>query len=169
MKLIPLFILSLFFLSFEYLQQDNKDFEKVQTVLAQKINDYRVKKRKPELLLEEGLQKSAQNQSDYLLKIGRLTHNQSDKNLRTTKDRIKYFSSISYFSYGENCLKTYGDLRNLQTSDVERIAEEMFQLWRTSKPHNENLLNSMFTHVGYGFCSNPKTQEIYCVMDFGGN
>jgi uncharacterized protein YkwD len=143
--------------------------DQIQLVLLGKINDYRLKKKLVALQLEEGLAKSAENQCSYLLKIGKLSHSQPKKGYRTTKDRILVFSTKTYMSYGENCLKTYADLRNLTPKKTEVIAEEMFELWRTSKPHNDNLLNRRFTHAGFGFQTKTKTGEIYCVLDFGGD
>jgi uncharacterized protein YkwD len=166
MKFFLFLILAFFFSSLTVNQDNSKAISHIQDALLKKVNDYRIKKRLSILTIENGLQISAQNQCDYLFKIGKLSHEQPDKKLRTTRDRIKVFSEKSYMSYGENCLKTYGDISAI---NIEAIAEDMFQLWRTSKPHNANLLNQSFTNTGFGFRTNAETEEIYCVMDYGGN
>lgn len=169
MKPYIVLFLSFCFVSLSFKKNEDASTEAIQVVLLKKINDYRLKNHKKTLILEDGLSNSAQNQCDYLFKIGKLSHEQPDKKYRTTKDRIKFFSTKTFLSFGENCLKTYANLSENQTSKVGKIAEDMFQLWRTSKPHNENLLNQRFTHTGFGFHTNSSTEEIYCVMDYGGN
>lgn len=150
-------------------KEDTTSFFQIETALLKRINEYRTSNKIGQLYLDPGLQKSAQNQCDYLFKLGKLTHEQTDKKLKTTKQRIQFFALRTYSIFGENCLSTYTDLTNLSTKLINQIAGELFELWRKSKPHNENLLTQRFTNTGFGFCMNPETGKLYCVMNFGGN
>lgn len=141
----------------------------IKTLLLYKINAYRKQHRVAPLVLEEGIQKAAQNQCDYLFSVGKLSHTQPNKPYKTNRDRIVVFSKKSFMCYGENCLMTHGDFVSTNPKTHENIAEEMFQIWRKSPPHNANLLLKRFTHADFGFRYNPETEEIYCVIDFGGN
>jgi uncharacterized protein YkwD len=166
MKVLVFFFFST--LGFVNAQVESAVSVEIKNQLLEKINTYRKQHRLAPLALEDGLQCAAQNQCDYLFSIGKLSHTQPNKKYRTTQDRIRVFSRFYFQSFGENCLSTFGDFTSSDPTIQAALVEEMFQLWRKSKPHNANLLYKNFTHADFAFRFNPATEEIFCVMDFGG-
>ncbi|MFA7274288.1 MAG: CAP domain-containing protein [Crocinitomicaceae bacterium] len=167
MKVLFFLFLSLVGSAGAQAKEDSASVE-LKNQLLEKINVYRKQHRLAPLVLENGLQRAAQNQCDYLFSIGKLSHTQPNKKYRTTQDRIRAFSRYYFTYFGENCLSVYADFMSHDAKTQTALVEEMFQLWRKSKPHNANLLYKNFTHADFAFRFNPETEEIFCVMDFGG-
>ncbi|GEM_PF-2424308 len=111
-----------------YSQSETFSIDKIKILLHKKINNYREIDDLSPYFKDEGLEKSAQNQCNYIFNIQKLTHKQPDSRFQTTVDRIRYFSKKEYMNYGENCLKTYVQLSAINSQQVEEITEHMFQM-----------------------------------------
>ena len=150
-------------------QSETVSIIQIEKLLHKKINDYRKNGKLPAYVLDEGLKLSAQNHCDYIFSIQKLTHKQPTGQFQNTVDRIRYFSKRTYMSYGQNCLQAYYVLPTSNSKEIEEIAENMFEMWRNSKMHDNNLMHQNFTHTGFGMRYNSDTHQLYCVMDFGGD
>lgn len=133
------------------------------------------------LLYEPVLEKAAQWQAGYCVKINTLDHYSTEQGMRTVKDRVVHFGG-SYSSWGENltvqfCANTEGIMYYIRNDaggqykdygnytiywrDEQQMAYTMVKTWMNSAGHRANILKADFMLIGAsaakGVYSNEKS------------
>lgn len=170
---ILLLIIAFSFLSNKIIAQRNKVFKlseienwddfinrsemKVEREIAlhfhQLINDYRSKKRLNVLIWDDTLWLAARNHNLWMQKQNKLSHQQTLKNEfysgKNPEERLLFVDSEYPRNKwnGENCLYIGGYSIPLNTS-TEDVAKEIFNDWKKSTGHNQNMLKS--SHISHG-------------------
>lgn len=155
-------------------QQPNDDVqfkkfypEYLAQLLEQNINNYRVEKGIKPLEVDAVLYPAALDQSEYILKSGRVTHDQPVKKKATSFDRVVFYDGM-HGNVAENCyqitigakirvpgkratkiMKSYQDVANYVTSE-----------WIDAKSGKEILLNVNYTKISTAFAVDDKEKTI---------
>lgn len=118
------------------------------------INEYRAQNKLQALSWNDTLWLAARNHNLWMQKEKKLSHRESSKNEFYTgekpSERLKYvYSHPLFFDWnGENCLYIGGYTSPIRVAP-EAIALEIFNDWKNSSGHNQNMLNK--THQNHGF------------------
>jgi len=176
-KYVWLFLLPILFCSFsksDSIDISNFDSKKLEDIVFEKVNKLRIKKGKQALLKNDILKKAAQNQADYLLSKRKLTHNQRNRSRRTPMKRVNFYQG-DFSIVGENIASTHvlkrvsspKSRRIVVLKTYEELGEFLFQLWKNSKSHYENLLDNSYSYTGISFSINTNTNRVCSVQVFG--
>ncbi|MCB0409176.1 MAG: hypothetical protein KDD29_03095, partial [Flavobacteriales bacterium] len=89
---------------------DNINLKKINTsflvqLIEEKINEERAQKDQYALKQDPILKLAAADQSDYILKGGRVVHDQNNKKKATPFDRVVFYEGLIN-EVGENCMQT---------------------------------------------------------------
>ena len=109
------------------------------------INNYRNSKGLSSLVVDSNLYKASTMQSDYMVSINEVTHKNSNVGFETFTQRIQYFYKNNYGVSGENACT--GSLK-LCFYDNETPAQQIFNIWKDSPGHNQNMLNPKYSKIG---------------------
>jgi hypothetical protein len=122
------------------------------------INDYRKDRNCEELIWSDALWLAARNHTDYLIMNSLFSHKEIEgKALFTGEeptDRAQFVLGEKHYS-GENILQTWVNKRS-----AREVAEEAFEIWRTSDGHNKNMLGKTYQAHGVAFRVDPDNGEI---------
>lgn len=122
------------------------------------INEYRKGRNCEELIWSDALWLAARNHTDYLIMNNLFAHKEIEgKALFTGEeptDRVQFVLSEKHYS-GENILQTLVNKRS-----AREVAEEAFEIWRTSDGHNKNMLGKTYQAHGVAFRVDPDNGEI---------
>ena len=135
----------------------------------QLINEYRMSKGKSTIYWDDKLWLAARNHNVYLLKNNKnLSHSETNSKYYYTGSQpenrvnyVLYYSNEFNMAGYENCavngemipnsydFNAYGEFQLDHLVDqVKRLAEEMFEMWKNSPGHNQNMLDS--EHLAHG-------------------
>ncbi|MBN9295291.1 MAG: CAP domain-containing protein [Flavobacteriia bacterium] len=157
----------LFLISFSVTAQVNETEENlIRKEVLHLVNEYRISKRKTPLDEDGQLNSVAKLQSDYNSKNNSLSHYQKKQQLKTVKERIFYIKHQNYSAYGENCNMYQQQNRSFSEDDLKVIAYALFELWKNSKGHRENMLNSNFYFTGFAVTYNEKNSCFFGTQVF---
>ena len=150
-----------------YSQQLTTSQEKHLTdLLTKKINLQRKKMGTHLLEKDVNLVKAAKLHAIYMANSYKTTHFQENKDLKTPQKRVQSFSN-SFTTIGENVLKTRSIRPPFTNKKLALIANLMFNAWKKSPGHYENMITSQFSHSGFGFSYNSKKKQIFAAHVFG--
>ena len=157
----------LFLISFSVTAQINETEENlIRKEVLRLVNEYRISKRKAPLNEDEQLNTVARLQSDYNSKNNNLSHYQKNQQLKSVKERIFYIKHKNYLVFGENCNMYQQQGRSFSENDLQAIAYSLFELWKNSKGHRENILNSNFYFTGFAVTYNEKNSCFFGTQVF---
>lgn len=139
----------------------------LQQELTKKVNALRESVGVVPLALNDTLKKAAEMQSIYMVKENKLTHDQKPAGTATPDLRVKKCKGKNFDMVGENILVTAKQEFPLNKKKLSALAEEMFNLWKNSPDHYENMVHKDFTHTGFGFKVMNKEAIIYATQVFG--
>ena len=143
---IFLIVFTACFLGFQNLNAQNNrpnlDNDSIRYYVLQKVNEHRKQNGRSNLLTNSLLNEAASLHCKYMSLEKKLTHEQENKYNHYYRgtlptDRVGY-------SAGENALYNWVD----ETYTSEEIAEILFDQWRQSPGHNENMLYS-WQYMGF--------------------
>jgi|GEM_PF-4977310 len=165
-----LFSLGLVNLSFTSERQDRAYIDKdyFSRLVFDEVNKARKTKGVGELTWDNTCAKTALAQAKYCAELGKLTHNQTDPEMKSVKDRYEHFDGDAQ-TVGENLLTLGIRIPNYSEGDsmtdrvkrrYENAAKFMVKLWLQSPPHKKNLLHSAYTEAGIGMVYTNKF-EVY--------
>ncbi len=141
MKITTTIFLILFYLvSFSQTRLDS--------LVLVKINEYRISKGIPAVMLSDVNCNAAIHHSKYLIPYPFLKH--TEDTLVTVKDRVIFYGGDKETLYGENI--TFVS-KNYQSNDImidDKLANEIVDSWKKSKNHNKILLDKRFKFAGVG-------------------
>ena len=116
--------------------------QSINTLLFQKINNYRTENNLNPLVLSEDAKLLNSQQLDYMVETSTvpLDHTQKlktsyPKTFNTFNDRVNYVYNYNFVYLGENL---YG---GVYEGSPEQVAETIFRSWVNSPSHNKLMLN----------------------------
>ncbi|MVO09409.1 hypothetical protein GOQ30_09585 [Flavobacterium sp. TP390] len=161
-------LLVLFFnltvLSAQELQLNYSDLE---DGVLQLINEHRTTLKLTPLEKDVVLQKAAQDQSNYMLKIKRLSHEQTSVEKKHPKNRIKFHGGTDFHTYGENVLYLTVEPKKYAQSDLVLLAQKIYTEWEISPPHYANMVSNEYAYASLAFAFDPKSRRLYATTVFG--
>ena len=151
------------------------DFSKLEQLVLGKVNELRDSLKLHSLEKDEILNKAALDQSDYIARIKKLSHNQQTWNKKTPYYRVSYYGG-THSNVGENIAFTHFNKRSknkegkkiIENNTLESIAESLFQGWKNSSGHYANMIHPDYFTTGINFSVNKKSKRIYATQVFGG-
>ncbi len=118
---------------------------KLDSILFDKINKYRVSKRLKKLVFDTYAVKASNHHSKYQYNKCDVTH--GEDTLKRPGDRYKYYggntTNVAEVVVGSVCYVKEGDPLYL-----EKIADSILNMWKKSPPHNAALLDKTATCGG---------------------
>lgn len=141
------------------------DSSTIHNEFLQLLNQYRKFKGLPEFELDSELCLAANNQCQYMVKNKYVGHKQSNGILTNLVNRLIEFDSDFKYDqlFSENSLST--DLF-LCFARKRTVAQQILDQWATSKPHDLNQLNPVFTKIGISIIKSPIDNQVYAVAVF---
>lgn len=138
------------------------DLKKIEIELANLINAHRKSKGLSVLVLDADLVKASRIQSDYMASTNKCTHKNTKAGFETFTQRIKYFFTGTYGVAVENACGG-----NLFLCAIQNLspAQEIFNSWKNSAGHNQNMLNPNINKFGLTVSRTPGAQEFYANFD----
>lgn len=138
------------------------DIKKIESELFNLINSYRKSNGLKALELDANLVKASLIQSDYMASTDKVTHKNSKVGFETMTQRIKYFYTGSYGVSLENACAG-----SLYLCSIENIspAQRIFNSWKSSPGHNQNMLNPKVNKIGLTISRKPGSEYFYANMD----
>ena len=159
----------------------NVDFEKVRTARLGRHNDLRAKKNLKPYRYHSELERTAKKRADYLVSLGRRTHQRSAKDgyysypaikvrfsdqgvkfTRETAGKSAFSESIGYRTYrcsSQDCTQELIDA-------TKKIFDGFAAEWEGG-PHYRALMMPHFTQMGLGFEFDPVKKYVYTVIHYG--
>ncbi|OWY23915.1 CAP domain-containing protein [Sphingobacteriales bacterium UPWRP_1] len=155
---------------------DPKNFDELllAKLLLEQINQLRNKKGAKPLNPDELLAKAANEQNNYITAKSKLSHEQTNAQMRDVQKRVAYFGG-DYDMVGENLqlfgfmVTTRGRNATIEYTTYEQAAEGMLQNWERSKPHYENLVRKEFTRAGTAIGFNKDKTGFYATQVYASN
>lgn len=140
----------------------------------QRINQYRLENGRTTLYWDDRMWLAARNHNLYLLKT-KFEHEEIMGAAGFTgvdpSDRIQFvtYNGFKLSLYGENILMNFSAFYQRSLVDnAKSIADESFEQWRNSPPHNKNMLDPDFFAHGTSFYRGAKgASQIFGTTNFG--
>jgi uncharacterized protein YkwD len=132
------------------LQPLNQDSVKI--YFTKMINEYRLSNGLNSLKIDSLLKPVANDQLNYVAKLGEVTHEQPTKGKKTSSDRFKFYG-LNPVSTGENLIENifYKNYRHfemvsqLKSNSISYMyAKTLFEGWKTSVGHNKLMLTENY-------------------------
>jgi len=141
----------------------------------QRLNQYRLENGLSTLYWDDRMWLAARNHNLYMIKHNASSHQEvKDKTLFTginPWDRIQYvmYNGFKMKNYSENILMNYSAINQRSIIDnAKSIADESFEQWKNSPPHNKNMLNPEFFAHGTSFYrGNHGVSQVFGTTNFG--
>lgn len=143
------------------------DYKVLEQEVVQLMNEHRATLSLNSLENDVVLQKAAQDQSDYMVAIRKLTHEQANKNKTLPKNRIQYFGGKDFNAYGENVLYITLEPKSYSKTEISEIAKTIYEDWANSAPHYKNIVDSRFKYANVAFAYDVKSKRLYATTVFG--
>ncbi|MGB0932040.1 MAG: CAP domain-containing protein, partial [Chitinophagales bacterium] len=145
----------------------------LEDLVHKEINKLRSKKRRTALERDNCLKKAAELQNDYVLKLGKLTHNQRGKERKSVLERSRIFN-CRHRMVGENLqylgftmITQNGKLIRVEAPTYNEAAKDIAINWKNSSGHYKNLIHTDFFRVGTVAKYDSKKKGIYVTQVFG--
>lgn len=154
------------------LKKFNPDY--LAELLEDKVNAYRVENGVDSLKPDLNLFLAALDQSEYMLKSGRVTHDQDVKRKVTAFDRVISYEGM-HGVVGENIMqftvgtrvKPPGQKKSVLLKSYGEIANYIFNEWKNQKGGKELLLNKSYFRMATGFAADEKEKKFLVTQVYG--
>lgn len=150
------------------------NYELLQSLYIDEFNAFRTSIKEPTVEPDPILQKAAQDQANYCTQKNLVTHYQSEIDKKyDPKKRVEFYHG-NHAYVGENCLMTFlfvpaTDPHTKKTATIStygQLAKGLFQQWKNSPPHYQNMINSVYTHTGIAVSLYQNNQVLYATQVF---
>ncbi len=143
-------------------------------LLHKRINEYRQANGVNPLQNDEELFYAALDHAEFLLKEGRLTHDQPVKKKATPFDRVIFYDgmhgvvteNVHQFAIGTR-VRLPGSRKSTLIKSYEKIADYIFNEWKEAKDGAEVLLSKDYFRIATAFAADPKTKIFTVVQLYG--
>ena len=121
---------------------------KIDTLVFNKVNEYRVSMNLNPLKWDTTCFKASNIHTKYIKRTNKLSH--TEDTLVNPQDRLKFFDNKGKWTMiNEVCVFT--QTRNIKGEvDYDRLATDVVEGWKSSKLHNEALLDKNCSFSGVG-------------------
>lgn len=141
-----------------------------QQVLNQ-MNNFRSQNNLSVLIIDPELEIVAKLQSDYNAVRKELSHSQSSNISYSTPVKrvsmVKTGNDKTLYSVGENATLSFiASDQEIDSNYLEEIAIELFETWKQSEGHRENMLNPNFKYYGFAVTVREESGIIYAIQVF---
>jgi uncharacterized protein YkwD len=167
MKPIIILFISILINTLSYSQLSDANKIHLQKEIHKRVNELRISLKLSPLKLSDTLSNAAKIQSDFMAETKNLSHTHTTKKLKTPSDRISISKGIDFEIVGENILQIPLPKGKLSSADISKLANEMFEMWKKSKGHYQNMIHSSFTYEGFAFTETKELSDIYVTQVFG--
>ncbi len=165
-RIIPILFLLIPLFAFSQQPSDNINSKKFKTqfleqLIEKKINENRLSQSLKEFKSDKVLQLAAVDQSDHILKSGKVEHEQPNKKKQTPFDRVLLYDGL-HNEIGENCMQTVlgakvkipGTNTRLTLKTYEDVANAFVSAWITAKESPNVVFNKLYyKFVFLEFCN----------------
>ncbi len=166
MKKLILFTILVFSFVASNAQLKADEKKQIAELLNKRINDHREEKGHSRLKRNSDLSKAAAIQCEYIAQAGKLSHRHPAEDWKTVKHRVASYNK-SFVSTGENMLYSKPTNLPLKTAVISKLAYDMFNSWKNSKGHYENMMSDAYSYSDFAFDYDPSTRRVYAVQVFG--
>lgn len=142
--------------------------------LLEKVNAERRILGLPEFTFDSGLGRAARMHNNHMVATGILDHTQTGTKTPQMRDRLK-LSNSKLRTAGENIqfegftIRTTNGIESIIPPTYEELAEQLWQNWKTSPPHYENISNPEYTYIGTALKWSDDKKAIFATQLYGGN
>ena len=148
-------------------QELNLNYDDLENDVLELINAHRKTLKLNKLEKDAVLHKAAQDQSNYMLTIKKLSHEQNNVNKKHPKNRIKFHGGENFNTYGENVLYLTVEPKTYSKNDIAILAERIYQEWKDSPPHYKNMISNEYKYASLAFAFDSKSKRLYATTVFG--
>ena len=148
-------------------QELNLNYDDLENSVLELMNQHRKSLKINKLEKDPVLQKAAQDQSDYMLVIKKLAHEQNSVAKKYPKNRIKFHGGADFNSYAENVLYLTVEPITYSKDDITILAKKIYQIWRESPPHYKNMTSKEYAFASIAFSFDTKSKRLYATTVFG--
>ena len=176
-------IIILFFLissiGFSQSPSDNINFKKFNTkyleeLIEEKINQQRLSKSLSNFKQDNVLKLAAADQSDHILRTGKVEHEQPNKKKLTPFDRVIFYDGL-HAEVGENCMQTILDSKvkipgtntRITLKSYEDAADAFVSAWINAKESPQVIFNKSYYNVGTAISYDAKSKKIIATQVYG--
>lgn len=158
---------------------DNVNLKKIkkeylEELINTKVNALRTAKNLPSLKSDNILKLSASDQSDYIIKSGKIAHDQPNKKKATPYDRVLFYEGL-FSEVGENCMQTVlgtkvklaGQSKRITLKSYDNVAEAIVSAWVAAKESPDVIFNNNYYNVGTSIAVDTKTKKIVATQVYG--
>lgn len=151
----------------------NIDYTLINSRLFQKINKERRRLNLPLFKNNNDLKKAAKIHNDYMVRADILDHNESGTSTPELRDRVtkaggKFRTAGENIQYEGFTIRTTNGVESIIAPTYEALAEQLWQNWKTSPPHYENLINPEFIYLGTSLKWSSKKTAVFATQVYGG-
>lgn len=152
---------------------NNIDYSLISARLFQKINRERKRLNLPLFKNNNNLKKAARIHNDYMVRADILDHNESGTSTPGMRDRVtkaggKFRTAGENIQYEGFTIRTTNGVETIIAPTYEELAEQLWQNWKTSPPHYENLINPEFIYLGTALKWSGKKAAVFATQVYGG-
>ncbi len=131
------------------------------------VNQLRLESGAKTLSPDKYLQSAAYMHSRYMAQTRRLSHKQRRRETKSALKRVHHAGGQDFLMIGENILYFGPVALTLSENDVEELALRMFNSWKDSKGHLENMLHPSFQYCDFDFKIDRRSRTIYATQVLG--
>jgi uncharacterized protein YkwD len=151
----------------------NINFILISSLVHEEVNRVRISNNLQELKENIILNKAANDQNNYVNKLGDLSHTQQSGSKQTLTDRIQYYGG-GFQAMAENLIyegfiirTINGTRQEIITPSYEEMARKMVVNWMNSPGHRKNLLGPKYDRVGTAVAYNNELKAVFATQVFG--
>ncbi|MBL4593922.1 MAG: hypothetical protein JKX68_08915, partial [Flavobacteriales bacterium] len=143
------------------------DKEFLEGLIQEQIDDFRKSKKLPVFKKDEILSAAAEDQAIYMLKTGRISHDQPSAKKDTPFKRVMFYDGM-HGKVGENCYKLVvgtvaklpGETKKTKLKSYQNVATAIAQGWVQSKDGAEIIANGKYVNYGISVILNEKDKSL---------
>lgn len=146
--------------------------EFLEQLIQEKVNELRKEKELHAFATDNILFQAAKDQSDYILKTEKVTHDQSNKKKATPFDRVVFYNGMNN-EVGENAMQTVlgakvkAGLERITLKTYDDVANAFALSWAAAKESPQVLFNVNYYNVGTSVVLDDKTKKIVATQVYG--
>jgi uncharacterized protein YkwD len=146
----------------------------LEKLIEEQINEYRVSKNLPPFIKDQVLTLTAEDQTIFMVKTGKISHSQASSKKETPFDRVMFYNGM-HGKVGENIFKividTYtkisGSSKKVKLKSYKNVATAIAQGWIKDKEGAKNLGSGKYVNSGLAVIFNEKEKTIIATQVVG--
>lgn len=145
----------------------------LEELVHEEVNKVRISNNLQQLKKHATLKKAAEDQNNYAVRLGKLTHQQINKGKEQLNQRIQFYGG-GFQNMAENLLyegfivrTTNGSRKEIIAPTYEKMAHKMVESWLNSPGHRINIMNPIYDQVGTAIGYNSDLSAVFSAQVFG--